>query len=173
MERDPALQLRLIQLDETWREAFVAMVEDYRAAGEPRYDAAARDFAAYLGQLVVASRSEQPPGFVPSDVLFLADGTELVGSIRLRHHLLPHLEREGGHVGYDVRPTRRGRGLATAMLALVLEVARARGMQRLLITCDADNSASVRVIEKSGGQLENQITSERTGKLVNRYWVPT
>ena len=163
--------LHLIQLDATWHAAFAAMADDYRAAGESRYDKAASDFAAFLAELVRARSPDQPPGFVPMDTYWLSDGAELLGSIRLRHRLLPHLEREGGHIGYDVRPSQRNRGYATQMLRLILPLAKARGLDRVLITCDADNLASARVIEKNGGRFQDQVTSEQTGKLVNRYWI--
>jgi len=166
-----SLTLRLIQLDGTWREAFFAMADDYRAAGEPRYEKAVEDFDGYVTQLALSCGPDQPPGIVPGDVFFLAEGTELLGSVRLRHRLLPHLEHEGGHIGYDVRPSLRGRGYATQMLRLALDRAKARGINRVLITCNSENIASARVIEKNGGQLENQVISEQSGKSVNRYWI--
>jgi predicted acetyltransferase len=41
------------------------------------------------------------------------------------------------------------------------------GIDRVLVTCDVDNVASRRAIEKSGGVYEDT----REGKL--RFWVPT
>lgn len=41
------------------------------------------------------------------------------------------------------------------------------GIERALVTCDVDNVASRRVVEKNGGVLED----EYRGKL--RFWVPT
>jgi predicted acetyltransferase len=40
------------------------------------------------------------------------------------------------------------------------------GIDPVLVTCDVDNVASRRVIEKAGGQFEDR----RDGKL--RFWVP-
>jgi predicted acetyltransferase len=53
------------------------------------------------------------------------------------------------------------------MLAAALPVARSLGIDPALLTCDADNIASRKVIEANGGMLEDS----RHGKL--RYWVPT
>jgi predicted acetyltransferase len=50
-------------------------------------------------------------------------------------------------------------------------MAREMGLKRVLITCDADNVASARIIEKNGGRLENQSVSRETGRLKNRYWI--
>jgi predicted acetyltransferase len=73
----------------------------------------------------------------------------------------------GGHIGYDIRPSARRRGHATAMLAAALPVARSLGIGPALLTCDEDNTASRRVIEANGGVVEDK----RGGKL--RYWIPT
>ena len=56
------------------------------------------------------------------------------------------------------------------MLELLLEKARALGMDRLLVTCDRDNPASARVIEKCGGVLENEVTLD-DGRVKKRYWI--
>lgn len=48
-----------------------------------------------------------------------------------------------------------------------LPIVASLGIHRVLVTCDADNLASRRVIERNGGVLEDQ----RGTKL--RYWIPT
>jgi predicted acetyltransferase len=72
----------------------------------------------------------------------------------------------GGHIGYDVRPSARRRGHATAMLRQALPWCIELGIDPVLVTCDVDNVASRKVIENGGGMFEDQ----RDGKL--RYWVP-
>ena len=85
----------------------------------------------------------------------------------MRHRLTEFLRDVGGHVGYYVRPSRRRRGHATAMLRAVLPYAADLGLERVLVTCDDTNEGSRRVIEAAGGVLEDQ----RGVKL--RYWLPT
>ena len=94
-------------------------------------------------------------------------GPEFLGRIALRHRLNEYLRTLGGHIGYDVRPSARRRGHATAMLAAAVPRAHAMGIDPVLVTCDVDNVASRRVIEANGGVLENELQ----GKL--RFWVPT
>jgi predicted acetyltransferase len=61
-----------------------------------------------------------------------------------------------GHVGYTVLPGHAGRGYASAALAAVLAEARTIGLPFVKITCDAENAASRRIIEKNGGRfIEN------------------
>src|SRR5262249_5427458 len=85
--------------------------------------------------------------------------------LNIRHRLTPWLLERGGHIGYDVRPSARNNGYATSMLGDSLPIARRLSIADVLVTCDVDNSASRRVIEKNGGQLED----ERCGML--RFWV--
>ncbi|SDJ45915.1 Acetyltransferase (GNAT) domain-containing protein [Actinokineospora alba] len=74
----------------------------------------------------------------------------------------------GGHIGYDIRPSARGRGHATALLAAALGVAHTYGIDRALLTCAPDNLASRRVIERNGGELDD---ISPAGRL--RYWCRT
>ncbi len=48
-------------------------------------------------------------------------------------------------------------------------MARAGGVQDVLVTCDDDNVGSVRAIEANGGVLENVVTTERVP--IRRYWI--
>jgi predicted acetyltransferase len=98
----------------------------------------------------------------------LSDG-KLVGRSDLRHRLNPALEIIGGHIGYDVRPSERRKGFGTLILKLIMEKARKIGLSEVLVTCDTDNIASAKIIEKNGGKLEKQIIYEKTGKLVSHY----
>ncbi|HHY15697.1 MAG TPA: GNAT family N-acetyltransferase [Firmicutes bacterium] len=55
---------------------------------------------------------------VPSFTYFYVrrnDG-EIVGMINIRLFLNDFLKREGGHVGYSIRPSERRKGFATRML---------------------------------------------------------
>jgi predicted acetyltransferase len=104
---------------------------------------------------------------VPCTTLWWVDGQDYLGRIAIRHELNDFLLDVGGHIGYDVRPTRRREGHATAMLQHALPWALGLGIDPALVTCDDDNVGSVRVIEAAGGVLEDVRGVKR------RYWVPT
>ena len=65
-----------------------------------------------------------------------------------------------------------GRGYGTKMLALALEKAKERGISPVLITCNDDNLASARVMEKNGFTLADKVSLSEDGKpvLTRRYW---
>ncbi len=76
------------------------------------------------------------------------------------------------HIGYVVVPELRRRGYATAILRRSLEIAyRSLGIAPVLLTCDDDNVASIRTIEKNGGVLENVVTGPDLVKPKRSYWI--
>lgn len=82
-------------------------------------------------------------------------GGDFAGTIGLRwttdgSPLPPHVL---GHIGYAVVPWHRRQGHATRALALMLDIARERGLAEVELTTDPDNLASQRVIEVNGGRL--------------------
>ncbi|MBQ2667843.1 MAG: GNAT family N-acetyltransferase [Clostridia bacterium] len=113
-----------------------------------------------------------PAGYVPSSTYLavrVADD-RLVGIIDLRHHIdHPILSVWGGHIGYSVRPSERRRGYAKEMLRLNLENCRARGLEKVLITCIHGNIASEKTILANGGVFENEVTVD--GEIIRRYWI--
>ena len=117
-----------------------------------------------------AAGRDLPEGHVAATTLWLVDGDVYLGRISIRHALNDALTRIGGHIGYDVRPSRRRQGHGTRMLALALPRAEALGIARALITCDHDNIASRRMILRFGGVPADD-GIDVPGKL--RFLVPT
>lgn len=92
------------------------------------------------------------PNWVVTDTFFAVDDGEIVGIIDLRHELKGDLV-DYGHCGYSVHPEKRRRGYASAMLRLVLDVAREAGMTEVTVTAERSNTASIRTVQKCGGVL--------------------
>ena len=131
-----------------------------------------RDRAFYLDRLAQIERGDLlPEGWVPMSTRWLVRAGRVVGQANLRHALSPPLEIEGGHVGYFVHPHHRGVGLGTAVLRLALVELRAIGVGRVLVTCNADNARSRRVIERNGGVFDRLTVSPKSGKEVMRFWI--
>lgn len=109
-----------------------------------------------------------PPNHVRGYQLAADVDGELVGRVSLRFEL----NACGGNIGYGVAPAHRRKGYATEILRQALIVIRAEGVDAVLVTCDADNAASARTIERNGGVLES-ISPPSYGELesVRRYWI--
>jgi predicted acetyltransferase len=172
--------LRLEVPDARYRAGYVVSVAEFRAEG--RLDAmhaalfhALPNFEAFAQSLLEKTDPDRiPPGRVPETVLWLIEGDdpgEVLGRVSIRHTLNSGLLEVGGHIGYEIRPSRRRMGYGTRALALALPVAKHLGISRVLVTCDADNVGSYRIIEANGGVLENEIIIPGSGMPKKRYWI--
>jgi predicted acetyltransferase len=166
-----APKMKLVEPSERWESEFLEMAAEWNTFGETRYAAALNDFRAYLRNIESGRREALPAGKVPSTEYWLEDGGNIVACVRLRFRLTAGLEQEGGHIGYDVRPTMRRRGYGTHLLRLALPVLREHGIRRVRITCDEDNIGSATIIEKNGGVLSGTGISAESGKRVRQYWI--
>ncbi len=112
----------------------------------------------------------RPKVQVPTTHLWIIDDEtqEYLGSVHIRHRLTDFLQDMGGHVSYSVRPSARGRGVASEALREGLQYAAEQlGFERLLVTTTQLNKASARVIEHNGGVLED------VSRGMLRYWIAT
>ena len=94
-------------------------------------------------------------GWVPAIqlVAFSVKG-KAIGFLNLRLRLSNFLLEEGGHIGYSIRPSERGKGYA-----------KEKNIKKALVTCSVNNPASRAVILANGGLIEDV----RNG--VERYWI--
>lgn len=151
---------------------FLTMAKEFQAAGDERYKSALENFFAYLEQASKYSLGiDLKPDFVPQSEFWLIDDGKIVARSKLRHRLTPALEREGGHIGYEVRPSERQKGYGTLILELTLEKAKNLGLKKVLVTCDTENTGSAKIIEKNRGKLVGYEISDRSGKQISRYWI--
>lgn len=131
------------------------------------------DFAAMLTKLAECSRGiGLPEGFVAHSTFWLVEGgTEVVGVSNLRHALTPALLREGGSIGFGIKPSARRKGFASELLRLTLFRAGDIGLKRALLTCAKANVASARTIVRNGGALESEEFLHERNEIVQRYWI--
>lgn len=95
----------------------------------------------------------------------------IIGMLKIRHYLTELTRVNGGHIGYYVRSTHRGRGLGKLSLKLGLEKLRAFGVSKALITIYPENTGSIKVTEAVGGIYEDTVDDEKAEKEINRYWI--
>lgn len=90
---------------------------------------------------------------VPARTYFLIRESDnrIVGMINIRLALNEKLRKFGGHIGYSIRPTERGKGYNKINLYLGLKVCQDYGIDKVLMDADKDNSASWRTMECLGG----------------------
>lgn len=172
--------LTLVEVGLERRAAYLDMVDDFERSGTfygwNDAEMAQADFGAFVRDLAAEARGEGLPEGVPAQTTYIAlDGAgRALGEIRLRldpGETEDEILAANGHIGYNVRPSARNRGVATRMLALVLERARAAGLKRVMLPVENENPASVRVIERNGGRLTRRVADTHGGNLVSVYWI--
>jgi predicted acetyltransferase len=167
--------MKLVELTPAHYSSFYEMALEYNDYGDNRYMnfIPEEKFTKFLHKLEINKNGETVPShLVPGFSYWLEDEKSgLLGGIRFRTRLNDQLLIEGGHIGYDIRPTVRNKGLATAMVSLLFEKIKDQKIEKVLITCFDDNPASEKVILKLGGKLESIEPSPRNGKMSKRFWV--
>jgi hypothetical protein len=169
----------LVRPDARWHDSWAATVRDF---GDPAtmHGSGSRlvhgveptgPGCALFVRAVLAYERPSPGGWMVANTAYwIADGDdeepgEIIGFLHLRHELDDDLLEVGGHIGYSVRPARRREGHAGRALALGVRRAADLGIGAVLVTCDVDNDASRRTIERNGGALEDIRGNKR------RYWI--
>jgi len=121
------------------------------------YNVSLEDFPSYLlKQVGNANAIDLKPHLVPQSCYWLMKDSLPVGYGKIRHRLNSALLEHGGHIGYSIDPLCRGRGYGKMLLGLLLERARYKGIENVLITCGSENYASQKVIESNSGILSKK-----------------
>lgn len=153
------------------KETILKMMAEFEEA-QSAHDGGFWDAEAFVYEAWLESNRDMemglgiPEGWVPAVqlVAFARDG-QAVGFLNLRLRLSAYLLEEGGHIGYSIRPSERGKGYAKESLRQGLQVAKGKNIKRALVTCSTENPASRAVILANGGQFEDV----RNG--TERYWI--
>jgi len=173
--------MELVQPSAQFKDSFIEAVREYKGEAETEPTRSYRslsiqelesDFDAFVErERSHAEGKNQPEGYVPQTEFWLIDSGEYIGRVSVRERLNEHLLQIGGHIGYNIRPSKRGKGYGNKILELALEKAKDMGIGRVRITCDVENIASRKIIEKNGGVLDSEIPNPETGVNKARFWI--
>lgn len=130
-----------------------------------------RTYEAFIAELPLREKGLiDADKLVPDNTYILVDKHQhIYGALNFRHTLNDYLMQYGGHIGYGIRPSERGKGYGNMILKEGLVIAKKFGLERVLITCDEQNIPSARVIQGNGGEFENKIY--KNDGWIHRYWV--
>lgn len=98
---------------------------------------------------------------------------KIIGMVEIRYRLHKSLINEFGHIGYVLSPRMRRKKMAVPMLKLALRLCAKAGLSQVIITCQRDNIASYKTIEKCGGKLLAVFNSKIYKEPYRRYAVFT
>ncbi|MHC4230992.1 MAG: GNAT family N-acetyltransferase [Planctomycetota bacterium] len=169
-------EIKLIEPAIELKAEFLAMAEEFKAEGADVINGVGCIEPGDFENSVKRAKEHVdgiglPEGWVPASTYWLVRDEILIGTCNLRHELNVFLENYGGHIGYSVRRSQRNKGYGTQMLRFALQKARDLGIERALVTCDDNNIASARTIEKNGGKLADKVKTEYAEYLIRRYWI--
>ena len=108
---------------------------------------------------------------VPSRTYFLVreNDNKLIGMINIRLLLNEKLKAHGGHIGYGIRPSERGKGYNKINLYLGLIVCKEFGLKEVLLDADINNPASWKTMEALGGKIVDKYYDEKDNKNMVKY----
>lgn len=138
-------------------------IEDYE-----RYE----DWLKHIESYAVKALIPKDSKYVEGSQYFLwdEDNQQVVGMVNIRHELNAYLLKFGGHIGYSIRPSYRNKGYAKLQLNMALDILKQKGVERALVTCNADNIASMKTILACGG-VEDTPNVEPDGTVIKRFWI--
>ncbi len=167
--------LKLVPPSARYKKSYLSALREFKKEGtheKLNYKRLSKSFSKFVKRFKEdAAGRDLPRGYVPMTTYWLVDGNAYIGSVRIRHYLNRNLRRLGGHIGYEVRPSERRRGYGAKILRLALPKARKLGIANVLLTCDSNNIASRKIIEKAGGIFKNSVAMGKDKPARLRYWV--
>ena len=167
----------LTRPDVKYQQSYLAALNEFHLEGR-HLDENFTDVKVNFARFVQVQRDRAvveriPQGWVPETYFWLIDNDEYIGTTRLRHFLTEGLRQYGGHIGYEIRPSKRRQGYGKEILRLALIEARKHGITRALVTCNRDNIGSRKIIEGNGGVFEGEDAVWSGGYAIHerRYWI--
>lgn len=109
---------------------------------------------------------------VPARTYFLVreSDNEIVGMINIRLALNERLKKYGGHIGYCIRPTERGKGYNKINLYLGLKICKEHGIKEVFMDADKENPASWKTMESLGGINIREYYDDEYAHCVVKYY---
>jgi len=173
---------RLVKPSGEYMDSYIEACREYAEAGLDIYDGfhGENPTPELIKNLLTKYENESrgidlPEGWVPCTAFWLVDQNEYIGSGNIRYALTEPLKKFGGHIGYEIRPSKWGHGYGTLQLKLLLTETARLGIENAILTCSAGNVASIRVMEKNGGVLIDCINNIIDGneRPTHRYRIDT
>lgn len=159
-----------------FKKEYIDFYQEWKESGEEMIPFVIKknpvDFQLMMDYLSDCEKGLEPQeSWIPaSSTYWLIDNNEMVGVVNIRHCLTELLFKAGGHIGYGIRPSKRGKGYATKILSLALEKSKELHLDKVLLVCNSTNAASNKVILNNGGISDEDFIDEQNN-ILKRYWI--
>lgn len=170
---------KLIRPNADFQDSYIEALEEYHAEGRYQYqniDVLRADFDQFIKELSSDKGYPHQPYQdwvepVPETVVWLVKDDKYIGTIDIRHRLNWHLEKWGGHVHFNVRPSMRGKGFGVKMLKKAMPIVNYLGVDRALITIEPENEVAISIVEACGAVFEDETQATDKFPAMRRYWL--
>ncbi|MDO4197741.1 MAG: GNAT family N-acetyltransferase [Erysipelotrichaceae bacterium] len=125
----------------------------------------------HLDCILYESKDTVPPLYsIGYQYLYIEDD-EVIGLLNFRPEAMshPYLKTFGGHIGYNIRPSKRKMGYGVRMLKDFLPIAKTYGLKEVLLTCLEHNEGSKKIIMANGGKYDCSLFYKPENCNVERY----
>ena len=170
--------LLLVEVSKKYEQQAIAYRQDYISHGEKHINGSSgfihyQDYDEWLRKIELEKCKEASQKDTPATTYFTIrkEDNKIIGSIQLRHHLTEELKKDGGNIGYGICPSERHNGYGTMQLALLLPVAKALHIPKVMISCNKSNRGSAKVAMNNGGVLSGEGFDEDTKSITEIYWI--
>ena len=170
--------LVLVEVSKKYEEQAMAYRQEYIDYGETIINGSSgfinyENYDEWLKRIEVEKYKKASMEDTPATTYFTIrkQDSKIIGSIQLRHHLTEELKKDGGNIGYGICPSERHNGYGTMQLALLLLVAKALHIPKVMISCDKSNYGSAKVAMNNGGVLSGEGFDEDTRSVTEIYWI--
>ncbi len=108
---------------------------------------------------------------VPSRTYFLIreSDNKIIGMSNIRLALNSSLRHIGGHIGYSIRPTERGKGYNHINLYLGLKICQKYGIKEIMLDALKSNIASWKTMESLGGVMVKEHYEDFYNESIKDY----
>ena len=170
---------KLIRPTEEFKDDYLEALEEYHKEGRYLYqniDTLKADFKKFIKELRTDKGYPHQPyqdwvDPVPETVVWLVKDNQYIGTVDIRHRLNWHLEKWGGHIHFNIRPSMRGKGFGVKMLKKAMPIINYLGIDKALITIEPDNKAGIHIVEACGAVFEDETAATDKFPAMRRYWL--
>ena len=167
--------IKLIEPNEKYLKSYIEAYDEYNDNHVITYGFNdARSYNIFEKYYNYKNELNLKPNRIGADYFWLVNDEKdlFIGEICIRHNLTDELLRYGGHIGYGIRYSEWNKGHGTFMLKLALEKAKNIGISKVIVTCDDNNLASAKIIEKNDFVFQDKVENIIDGqKIATRiYW---
>lgn len=170
---------KLIRPNAEFKESYLEALEEYHAEGRYTYQdipTLNADFDQFIKELRTEKGYPHQPYQdwvepVPETIVWLVKDDQYIGTVDIRHRLNWHLEKWGGHVHFNIRPSMRELGFGKKILKKAMPIINYLGIDKALITVAPDDDAAIRIVEACGAVFEDETPATDKFPAMKRYWL--